>query len=1047
MKIFFSHKIPFISPRLSRLSLALALAFASLAQAAPVGGVVGVGGATISTSGSTTNVLQSTPKASINWQSFSVAPSETVRFIQPSSSAIMLNRVLGPDASSIMGTISANGRVFLINPNGIAFGKGSQVNVGGLVASTLGLSDTNFLAGNYQFNGASTAAITNLGNINGDGGYIALLGANVSNNGLISAQLGTVALAGGNAITLDLAGDHLLKVTIDQGALNAMVSNGNLIIADGGQVIMTAQGAGTLLSNSVNNTGVIQAQSIDNINGAIVLSSGSQAGATNVGGLLDASGVRAGQTGGSVQVLGNTVNLTNANINASGNAGGGLVLVGGNFKGAGPQANSLSTNMDNQSAINADSIQTGNGGRIAIWSDGTTAVAGTLSARGGALSGNGGYIETSGQHLLLASTVSVNTLAQHGVSGMWLLDPTDFTIAPTGGDISGATLSTELGLTSVEILSSQGGSGSSGNIYVKDAIAWSSANSLTLTAVNAIEMNSAGTITPSGSGGLALNAGTYIKMYSGSSITPSGSGLFSMTAGTNVNIDPGASITYSTANSIIDITARGGNISNGGAITASGGGNTINLNASGSIASPGTITTSGSTANSLHLTAGGNIDGTGGTVTVGGVTYLYAGTAGPGSVTMGTLTTPDAIVRFSPTSYDPSLVTADIAAYSLSIPSASSIKAWALLGANKVYDSTRAATLSIVGAPAGLSLSSSGGSTATFGDKNVGTGKTVTYTGYSLTGNTAQYELFPGNISGATTTTANITAAPLTVSATGTNKVYNATTTDAVTLSSNAFAGDTVALSNTAANFIDKNVGNAKTVNVTGISITGAEAANYTANSTTTTTANITAAPLTVSATGTNKAYDGNTTDAVTLRSNAFTGDVVTLNNTAANFETSSIGVNKTVNVTGITTSGADAGNYTANTSTTTTASITSGIPVVDSGSGSGAPYVVPVTPTETNSQKPIALKEDVQGGTSTPLIVPVVALGSPSESGSTSSTNGNSNAGMIGVPLLAGAAVTNKPQLLTVVQSPRDPEMQSLFPAVAIPLVAPIRLPKQGRN
>jgi hypothetical protein len=913
-----------------------------------------------------------------------------------------------------MGTISANGRVFLINPNGIAFGKGSQVNVGGLVASTLGLSDTNFLAGNYQFNGASTAAITNLGNINGDGGYIALLGANVSNHGLISAQLGTVALAGGNAITLDLAGDHLLKVTIDQGALNAMVSNGNLIIADGGQVIMTAQGAGTLLSNSVNNTGVIQAQSIDNINGAIVLSSGSQAGVTNVGGLLDASGVRAGQTGGSVQVLGNTVNLTNANINASGNAGGGLVLVGGNFKGAGPQANSLSTNMDNQSAINADAIQTGNGGRIALWSDGTTAVAGTLSARGGALSGNGGYIETSGQHLLLASTANVNTLAVRGTSGTWLLDPINWTIATTGGDETPASVALSLASTNRTI-------DTTNDINVNDAITWSTPQYLTLNAGHDVNINAA--ITGS-TAGARLN----------------------MTAGNNVLI--AGALTASGLANQINVTSINGDITATSAITASSADTQLNMT-SGQDLTVATVTTAG--GGSMTLRANRNITvGTATTAAGVGTVSLYSdndgtgpGVAG-GTVVIGSggISANNTIIRFNPTSY--ANTTAEVTAYTTKIVGSKDIKAWVFTQANnKVYDQSTTATMSFKGTPTDASAVTLNAGTATFNNKNVGDGKAVTYAGYSLGGTATNLALF--STSGSTT--ANITPATLAVSAIGTNKVYDGNTTDAVTLSATPLTGDTIALANTAANFIDKNVGNAKTVNVTGISITGADAANYTANSTTTTTANITAAPLTVSATGTNKAYDGNTTDAVTLRSNAFTGDVVTLNNTAANFETSSIGVNKTVNVTGITTSGADAGNYTANTSTTTTASITSGIPVVDSGSGSGAPYVVPVTPTETNSQKPIALKEDVQGGTSTPLIVPVVALGSPSESGSTSSTNGNLNAGMIGVPLLAGAAVTNKPQLLTVVQSPRDPEMQSLFPAVAIPLVAPIRLPKQGRN
>ncbi len=210
---------------------------------------------------------------------------------------MILNRVLGADPSSILGTMSANGKVFLVNPNGILFGKGASVNVGGLVASTLNITDSDFMAGNYKFSGASQGSVQNLGSISAAGGYVALLGANVSNDGIISAQLGTVALAAGNAITLDVAGDGLLNVTVNQGALNALVQNGGLIQADGGQVMLTAQAAGTLMSSAVNNTGVIQAQTLVSRNGTIKLLGDMQIGTVNVGGKLDASAPNGGDGG------------------------------------------------------------------------------------------------------------------------------------------------------------------------------------------------------------------------------------------------------------------------------------------------------------------------------------------------------------------------------------------------------------------------------------------------------------------------------------------------------------------------------------------------------------------------------------------------------------------------------------------------------------------------------------------------------------------------------------------------------------------------------
>ena len=182
------------------------LAFGSNVYAGPTGGVVSAGSASIAGGVGTTTINQASQNVAINWQSFSIGQGESVRFVQPNSSSIALNRVLGSDPSSILGSLSANGKVFLLNPNGILFGQGAQVNVGGLVASTLNISDSDFMAGKYNFSGASTASILNQGSINADGGYVALLGANVSNQGVISAKLGTVALAAGNAMTLDVAG-------------------------------------------------------------------------------------------------------------------------------------------------------------------------------------------------------------------------------------------------------------------------------------------------------------------------------------------------------------------------------------------------------------------------------------------------------------------------------------------------------------------------------------------------------------------------------------------------------------------------------------------------------------------------------------------------------------------------------------------------------------------------------------------------------------------------------------------------------------------------
>lgn len=280
------------------LSAALMLAVGAPARAAVAQGVVVAGKATIAQSGPTTTINQSTAKVAINWESFSIPAGQTVRFAQPDSHSVALNRVIGSDPSVILGNLAANGQVFLVNPNGILFGRGSSVNVGGLVASTMAISDADFMAGRYAFTGAGRGSVVNLGNIQvTEGGYVALMGRSVSNQGVITARLGSVVLAGGEAATLDVAGDGLLNVSVSQGAVDALVENGGLIRADGGRVLLTAQAASGLLDSAVNNTGAIEARTLQDRAGTIQLMGDMQSGKVSVDGTLDASAPGGGNGG------------------------------------------------------------------------------------------------------------------------------------------------------------------------------------------------------------------------------------------------------------------------------------------------------------------------------------------------------------------------------------------------------------------------------------------------------------------------------------------------------------------------------------------------------------------------------------------------------------------------------------------------------------------------------------------------------------------------------------------------------------------------------
>jgi len=289
MKSVFNYSNAFRILKGGKISLVVSafLAGTTIVSASPTGGVVTSGNAIISQNGSNTTINQSTNKASINWQNFNIAGNETVNFIQPSSNSVTLNRVVGTTNSLIQGAMNANGQVILINPNGVIFSEGASVNVGGLIATTKNITDANFQNGNYIFEGDSTSSILNKGTINAK--YVAMMGKEVINEGKIVATLGRVELAGGDKFTLNLNGDSLLKLTIDEGTLNALVENKGLIKADGGVVYLTTQALDSVLDGMVNNSGIIEAQSLSaNEKGEIVLFA--HGGTANIGGTIKAEG-------------------------------------------------------------------------------------------------------------------------------------------------------------------------------------------------------------------------------------------------------------------------------------------------------------------------------------------------------------------------------------------------------------------------------------------------------------------------------------------------------------------------------------------------------------------------------------------------------------------------------------------------------------------------------------------------------------------------------------------------------------------------------------
>lgn len=420
--------VSLLRPRLSALAAALvACGVCTPVAAGPEGGTVRAGQASITQSGAQTRIDQTSARAVIDWRSFGVGAAEQVLFAQPSAQSATLNRVTGEQLSTILGRIDANGQVYLVNPNGIVFGRGAQVNVGSLVASTANVGTSDFMAGRLEFRqpGLAGASIVNQGLITAsEGGLVALVAPHVRNDGLIQARLGRVTLAAGDTYSLDLYGDGLVGLALDRSQA-ARLEQAGRIEADGGRVVLvSAATAKAALDSVVNLSGTVRADAVQQQGGRIVLLAG---GSAEVSGSLSASGGTG--NGGRIEVLGERVHLAaGASIDASGASGGGTVHVGGGWQGSeGGTPRATTTTVDSGSRIAADATTQGRGGEVVVWSDGATSYAGSISARGGSSGGDGGRVEVSGKRTLdFAGTVDAGATA--GAPGLLLLDPATMNI-------------------------------------------------------------------------------------------------------------------------------------------------------------------------------------------------------------------------------------------------------------------------------------------------------------------------------------------------------------------------------------------------------------------------------------------------------------------------------------------------------------------------------------------------------------------------------------------------------------------------------------------
>lgn len=448
----FAPRPPCLKSFLAFVVLGVGVFTNGLVFALPEGEQVAAGSADFDRSAANQLNITTSDKVIINYNSFSIAGNEGVRFIQPGSSSVALNRVTGGSVSEIFGSLASNGQIFLINPNGVVIGPTASVNVGGLVASSLDIADADFLAGNYVFaqTGANPGYVINNGAI-AAAGSVALLGGAVANNGIIEASLGSINLAAGSKATVSFDPDGLINVVVDEAVTQAAVdgqgrtfadavANAGSIEAPGGRVLMTAKTAYGIFDKAVNNTGIVRAVSAVQRGGVVrlmasnpIANTGATGPENNLGKVQDAQGVvmhsgiidvsagEAGAASGEVTLAGERVGVSGT-IDA---AGGGRVLI----------TSTDLTVVTKTGAINTSAQGAGSGGNVVIWSDNATVYEGSLSARGGASGGDAGDAEISGyENLRYRGTADLSASA--GNAGTLLLDPAVIQI--TGGVLDGS---------------------------------------------------------------------------------------------------------------------------------------------------------------------------------------------------------------------------------------------------------------------------------------------------------------------------------------------------------------------------------------------------------------------------------------------------------------------------------------------------------------------------------------------------------------------------------------------------------------------------------
>ncbi len=463
--------------------LSASILMSALAFAGPEGGVVKGGAGAISRAGNTTTIEQATERMAIDWSSYNVAADERVQYIQPNSSSVSLNRIMSNTGSEIHGRIDANGQVILMNPHGILFGENSVVNAGGILATGLSIDADDFMNGDFTFRAmeGTDGVVINSGILNAaTGGSVALLGKQVKNEGLISAKLGTATFAAGQEAYVTFDAEGLVGVRITQELLeqdigvDAAVINEGTIQAEDGQVLLSASVSQDIFTQAMNTGDIDYGGSVVvHEDGSFTLGAGADvinSGAIDVSGEKGGSAVVLGQNithsgeiladslsgdskarvelhsadttliteqgliqanagggvAGDIKVLGENVGLVDkASVRASGEKGGGRILVGGDVRGANAFVpNARAVYFGQGAELSANALQQGVGGDIVLYGTEALSAYGSINALG-LQHAKGGFVETSSKWVDLDLDVDISGAT---AGGQWLIDPWDITI-------------------------------------------------------------------------------------------------------------------------------------------------------------------------------------------------------------------------------------------------------------------------------------------------------------------------------------------------------------------------------------------------------------------------------------------------------------------------------------------------------------------------------------------------------------------------------------------------------------------------------------------